>query len=331
MKYMILGGGGSFGINTALHLLSHTIHGDKVIGVGRNPLREPAWSLGVEDLKGYEYRQFHLATELDLFADYLEIEQPEIIINYAAQGEGAASWKYSYRFYETNAAAMAFWAEWLVCKSWFKHFIHIGTSEVYGSCPRPATEDAPVRPTSPYAASKLAFDFHLMAVSRMQKFPMTIIRPSNCYCPGQLLHRIVPRAIVSGLTKRKLPLQGGGVVQKSYLHALDLAEAIRLVAEKPSISLGKIYNVGPENPISIRELVQHCAYAIGMSFDELVEMAPARASEDQTYWLDSSRIRDELGWAPQLDLETGLIGMNGWAIDYLDVLRKAPMGYTLHG
>jgi dTDP-glucose 4,6-dehydratase len=86
--YCILGGGGSFGIHTALYLLKHA-NPKKVIGVGRNPLRSSAFSLDVDKLEGYEYHARHITYELDLLLEMLDREKPEVIINYAAQGEGA--------------------------------------------------------------------------------------------------------------------------------------------------------------------------------------------------------------------------------------------------
>lgn len=87
-------------------------------------------------------------------------------------------------------------------------------------------------PSSPYAASKLAFDYYLLSAFKFLKFSIYIIRPSNACCSGQLLHRIVPRSVVSGLLKQKVPLHGGGKAEKSYIHAKDLAEAIYLVVKK---------------------------------------------------------------------------------------------------
>src|SRR5258708_3823735 len=119
-------------------------------------------------------------------------------------------------------------------------FIQIGTSEMYGSVSHASKEDEPIKPTSPYAASKVAFDMYLESVHKFLKFPMNVIRPSNAYCPGQLLHRVIPKAIMCGLTGRKLPLQGGGRAEKSDIHARDLADPIHLVRDKGTI--GKIYN-----------------------------------------------------------------------------------------
>jgi dTDP-glucose 4,6-dehydratase len=326
-RYAVLGGGGSFGIHTSKYLLDHA-ETDRVIAVGRNPARPEPFTLNVgKGDKRYSYHAYHVTHELDLLLELLDSEKPQVIVNYAAQGEGAVSWKHSWRFFETNSMALARLAEELTKRPYLERFIQIGTSEMYGSVEHATKEDEPIKPTSPYAASKVAFDMYLVSVHKFLKFPMNIIRPSNAYCPGQLLHRVVPKAVVCGLTGRKLPLQGGGRAEKSYIHARDLARAIHLVAEKAP--LGTIYNVGPPKPISIRALVEKVADALQMKFEDLCEVTGDRLGQDSRYWLDSSAIKREVGWEPQISLEEGLAEMVMWGRKYVDQLRDWPMDYTL--
>lgn len=324
--YAILGAGGSFGIHTALYLLDHA-DPSQVIGIGRNPLRPEPFSLDIDKRKGFRYHAFHVTYELDSVMEVLDRERPQVIINYAAQGEGAASWKRSWRFYETNAMGLARLTEELMARDYLERFIQIGTSELYGSVDFPAKETTPIQPTSPYAASKAAFDMHLMAIHNVLKFPMNIIRPSNAYCPGQLLHRVIPKAVVCGLTGRKLPLHGGGRAEKSYIHARDLAHAIHRVAEQAP--LGTVYNAGPREPTSIRRVVELTAEALGMRFDELCEVTGDRLGQDSRYWLDSSAIKRDVGWEPRIGWAEGLAEMAAWGRKYLDQLRDWPMDYVL--
>ncbi len=328
--YVILGGGGAFGIHTALYLLEHA-KPRRVVGIGRNPLRPEPFTLGIDQRPGYEYHAYHVTYELDLLLELLDRIKPEVIVNYAAQGEGAVSWTNSWRFFETNSMALARLCEELMKpqRKWLERFIQIGTSEMYGSVQHAAKEDEPIKPTSPYAASKVAFDMHLVSIHRFLKFPMNIIRPSNAYCPGQLLHRVIPKAILCGLSGQKLPLQGGGRAEKSYIHARDLARAIHLVAQ--SAPLGAIYNAGPAEPTSIRRVVELCAEALGMPFEQLCEMAPERLGQDSRYWLDSSAIRRDVGWQPAIDWKEGLAEMVRWGRKYLDQLKQWPTTYTLRG
>jgi len=324
--YAILGGGGSFGIHTALYLLDHA-DPELVIGVGRNPLRPEPFSLNVERRRRYQYHAYHLTYELDLLLELLDKKRPQIIINYAAQGEGAVSWKHSWRFFETNSMALARLAEELMKRDYLERFIQIGTSELYGAVDHPAQEDDPIRPSSPYAASKAAFDLYLVSVNRFLKFPMNIIRPSNAYCPGQLLHRVIPKAVVCGLKGEKLPLHGGGRAQKSYIHARDLARAIHLVVEKAP--LGTIYNAGPPEPTSIRRVVELTAQALGVPFETLCEVTGDRLGQDARYWLDSSALKKDVGWEPQIGWEEGLQEMVRWGRTYINVLKDWPTDYTL--
>jgi dTDP-glucose 4,6-dehydratase len=324
--YCILGGGGSFGIHAALYLLDHATP-KKVIGVGRNPLRSAPFSLNIHKREGYEYHARHVTHELELLLELLDREKPDVIINFAAQGEGAVSWKHSWRFFETNCMALSRLTEELMKRDWLERFIHIGTSEMYGSVDHAVTEDEPIKPSSPYAASKVAFDMYLMSVSRFLKFPMNIIRPSNAYCPAQLLHRVIPKAVWCGLKGVKLPLHGGGRAEKSYIHARDLGRAIHLVAEKAP--LGTIYNAGSASPTSIREVVERTAGALGMPFENLCEMTGDRLGQDSRYWLDSSAIKRDVGWEPEIGWDEGLAEMVQWGRTYWDEIKDLPTDYVL--
>jgi dTDP-glucose 4,6-dehydratase len=324
--YAILGGGGSFGIHAALYLLDHA-DPKKVIGIGRAALRPEPFSLGIEKRRGYAYHARHVTHELDLLLELLDKEKPEIIVNFAAQGEGAVSWKNSWRFFETNSMALARLCEELMKRDWLERFIQIGTSEMYGSVNRAAKEDEPIKPSSPYAASKVAFDLYLESVHRFLKFPMNIIRPSNAYCPGQLLHRVIPKAIWCGLKGVKLPLHGGGRAEKSYIHARDLGRAIHLVAEKAA--LGTTYNAGPALPTSIREVVERVARAMDIPFDQLCEVTGDRLGQDSRYWLDSSAIKRDVGWEPEIGWDEGLAEMVGWGRKYWDQIKDWPTDYVL--
>lgn len=327
-KYVIFGGNGVFGVHTAFYLLEQD-DTKRVVAVGRNPEKPEPFTLNVgQGDPRYEYHQIHIVFEQDRLFDLLDREQPDVIINYAAQGEGAASWKYSWRYFDTNVTALARITEELMRRKYLKRWIQIGTSELYGSVSKPAQEADPILPTTPYAASKAAGDMYLLSVSKALGFPMNIIRPSNAYAPGQQLHRILPRAVVCGLSGQKLPLHGGGAPQKSYIHSRDLGRAIYLVAQKAE--LGLVYNVGPREPISIRELVSLAAGEMGLTLDQLCEMTPNRFGEDWIYWLDSGAIEKDLGWTPEISLQDGVKDMVDWGRKYIDQLKALPQTFTFH-
>ena len=326
--FVVLGGGGSFGIHTAMYLLDHA-DPSKVVGIGRNPLRSGAFSLGIETRPSYEYRAYHVTHELDLLLEYLDDLRPDVIINYAAQGEGAVSWSHSWRFFETNSMALARLTEELMKRDYLDRFIQIGTSEMYGSVDHAVTEDEPIKPSSPYAASKVAFDMYLQSMHRFKGLRMNVVRPSNCYCPGQLLHRIIPKTIWCALTGNKLPLHGGGRAEKSYLHARDLARAIHILTESGDATIGNIYNIGPENPTSIREVVERTAAAMGVRFDDLCVVTDDRLGQDSRYWLDSTKARNDLKWSPVIGWDEGLAEMVAWGHRYRDEICRANTDYVL--
>jgi dTDP-glucose 4,6-dehydratase len=132
-----------------------------------------------------------------------------------------------------------------------------------------------------------------------------------------------------GLTGQILPLHGGGKAEKSYIHARDLARAIHLVIE--SAPLGEIYNVGPLRPTSIREVVERTAAALDIPFEKLCEVTDDRLGQDSRYWLDSSKIRTQLAWEPEISWEDGLSEMVDWGKKYLPEIKGLPTDYVLRG
>ena len=323
---MLLGGAGVFAVHTSKFLLEKD-QTEKVIAVGRNIERGPHYTLdvGAND-KRYQYHQVHMVFEQDRLFDLIEKEKPDYIINYAALAY-ATSWEKSFRYYETNLVAVAKICEFLTGKKFLKKFIQIGTSELYGSVEAPADEKCLISPTSPYAVSKLAADLHLDTLFKVKDFNMNIIRPSNAYGEGQQVWRVLPKAVLCGLTQQKLPLEGGGVVRKSYLHARDLANAIFLVCQKGVP--GEIYNVGPENPSRIVDLIEIVASQLGISMNELCEITPGRVGEDQQYWLNSDKIIKDVNWSQKINLNEGIGMLVNWGKKYKNSLLNEETFFTL--
>lgn len=312
MKVAILGGGGCFAINFANHL--HSL-GVSHVGIGRSkPKPPPFWQVDHH----YPYHDLHLVNHLAATMAVLDTERPDIIVNFAAQGEGAASFgEHAPDFFATNCTGLIRLVLELSKRTYLRRFVQIGSSEVYGSPATPAKETDPLRPTSPYSISKAAFDQYLDAMWRTAKFPMNIVRPSNCYTEGQQLHRVIPRAILCALKGTKLDLHGGGRAVKSYLHATDLSRAIvNVITTAPP---GMTYNVGPAEPITIRELVRAVAWACAKPLSDLVRDVPDRVGQDARYHLDSSAI-SALGWTQTIELVDGINGMVRWVRDYPELL-----------
>ena len=155
---------------------------------------------------------------------------------------------------------------------------------------------------------------------RTAKFPHNIIRPSNCYTEGQQLYRIIPKAMVTALKHDRLPLHGGGMAVKSYLHADNLSKAILLVAKKAP--LGTTYNVGPEQPIAIRGLVRLICKVVGVEWDQLVEEVPDRVGQDARYAINCDAIK-EFGWSEEVKLWQGLQSVFSWVSTYPELLTMS--------
>ena len=310
----MLGAGSCFAMNLATHLVGR---GDQAFAISRSPMRGPAFTLGLENEPNFQYEQCHLVNQLDKVIWRLDQFSPDVIVNFAALCEVGESWNHALDYYRTNVLALVELCDELAKRSWFKRFVQVGSSEVYGSVAEPASESFRIAPSSPYAASKAAFDFHLAAIARHQAFPGLICMPSNGYCEGQTLNRIIPKTIICALNGTKLKLQGGGAARKSYLHADDISRAIMLVADKGKI--GETYNCGPKEPISIRSLVGQVAALLGKRVDEVAEIAPERTGQDSQYWLNSDKIA-ALGWEKKVALNDGLDRMISWVKAHPELL-----------
>ena len=307
MKIGLLGAGSCFALNFAKYCQSE---GHSVFGIGRSPWKAECFTLGIK----FPYFAYHIGFELDYVLNVIKRMNPDVLVNWAAQGEGAASWgKDNWRFYNTNVTALVKLVANIDC-----HFIQIGSSEVYGSVNTPVNEQALTNPTSPYSVSKLAFDQHLVAMHKIKGLPVNIIRPSNCIVEGQQLHRVVPKSLISALARRKIPLHGGGVARKSYLHATDLSRAVMTVIK--SGGMGEIYNVGPDKPTAIADLVRMCLIASGGSWDELVEISPERTGQDSCYWISSDKMKS-LGWKQEISLPDGIELVLKWIKAYPELLE----------
>ena len=313
MKIAVLGAGGCFAQNFIRYLSDQ---GVESFGIGRSgPKSPPFWNLP----KDFRFWQLHLVSELPETLKILDELRPEVIVQFAAQGEGAASFgDKAPDYFATNTWALVRLVVELKKRTYLQRFIQIGSSEVYGSPNEPAKETDLLNPTSPYSVSKAAFDLYLESMWRTSKFPMNIIRPSNCYTEGQQIYRIIPKTIIHALKGEKIPLHGGGMAMKSYLHATDLSNAIWRVIQKAPF--GKIYNVGPPLPIAIRGLVSLIGRLMGIPWSDLVDEVGDRVGQDAKYHLNCDAIR-ELGWNDDIKLWQGLNGMVSWVKTYPELLE----------
>lgn len=313
MKYLIIGGAGVFALHTIRQILNQKST-TKVYSVGRNPEKGSAHTLDIgKNDKRYSYHQIHMTFEYDRLIELVDYCKPNYIINFAALAH-ATSWRKSFRYYDTNITALSKLCEHLYDKKYLKQFLQIGSSEIYGSTSRPALETDAPNPTSPYAISKLAADYHMLSCYNHNGFPANIIRPSNCYGPTQLLYRIIPKAILYALNGKKFPLEGGGKAKKSFMHADDLANCILKILH--SKYLGEIFNAGVDKPTTMKNIIKIIAKNTSVPFNELVKITPPRISEDAQYWVNSDKVKKYLNWEPKISLEDGIIDCIKWVQKY---------------
>jgi dTDP-glucose 4,6-dehydratase len=304
--------------------------GCEVIGASRSPEPHVAflpyrWPADRPDLKRFRFEQLDLNHDTDRIAAAIEQFKPVFVVNFAAQSMVAESWLYPEHWYQTNVMANVRLHEKLRKMDFIRKYVHVSTPEVYGTCQGLVGENAPFNPSTPYAASRAACDLHLMTFFKQYRFPVVFTRAANVYGPGQQLYRIIPRAIMSIKTGRKLPLHGGGHSVRSFIHIGDVSDGTLRVARE-GVS-GEAYHLSTGLNISIRELVERICQKLGVRFQDHVEVTGERPGKDAAYLLDSARARQTLGWKDAIDLEQGLDQTIAWAQQHLEGLKQQPLDY----
>ncbi|MFF9867758.1 dTDP-glucose 4,6-dehydratase [Streptomyces sp. NPDC013953] len=189
-------------------------------------------------------------------------------------------------------------------------FVHISTDEVYGSIETGSwTEDEPVRPNSPYAASKASSDLIALAYHRTHGLDVRVTRCSNNYGPYHFPEKAVPLFITRLLEGGRVPLYGDGSHVRDWLHVDDHVRAIELVRTRGRA--GEVYNVGGGTELSNRELTGALLDACGADWSR-VDHVEDRKGHDRRYSVDWAKIRDELGYRPARDFATGLAETVAW-------------------
>jgi len=203
-------------------------------------------------------------------------------------------------------------------------FIHASTDEVYGSLAEdapPATELTRYDPHSPYSASKAASDHLVRAWHDTYGLPVIITNCTNNYGPFQFPEKLVPMVILRALAGEPVPVYGNGENIRDWLHVEDHCRALVAVMEKGT--LGSTYNIGANDEQTNIDLVQSLCRildelqprASGEPYENLIEFVPDRPGHDFRYATDATRMRTELAWAPQHDIESGLRSTVGWYLE----------------
>jgi dTDP-glucose 4,6-dehydratase len=181
--------------------------------------------------------------------------------------------------------------------------VQVSTDEVYGDVPLDAAasaEDAPLRPSSPYSASKAGGDMQVLAYVRTYGVDASITRGANTYGPRQYPEKFLPLFVTNALDGEPLPVYGDGKQRREWLHVGDHCTAIDLVLRRGAA--GEAYNIGGQERENL-EVVRRILDLTGAR-PELVRHVEDRPGHDRRYAVDSSKLR-ALGWAPQRSFDTG--------------------------
>ena len=323
-RFAVLGSNSFSGSHMVGKLLGE---GHRVLGLSRSAeLTSPFRPyLPPEGRSSWTFRQVDVRDAITMAAELKRFD-PEYVINYAAQSMVAQSWTHPEHWYQTNVVALASVVRIIEDLPSLVRYVHVTTPEVYGSTGGWITEATQFNPSTPYAISRAAGDQHVLAVHRERGLPVALTRAANVYGPGQPLYRIVPRALVSARLGRQLRLDGGGRSTRAFVHIEDVSRATLDIALDGQS--GATYHISTNEVVSIRGLVEMVCELTDVGFDELAIPAPERPGKDDTYMLDSTRLRSEFSWEPKFDLAAGLKDTLTWVDANIEALAIAPDAYV---
>ena len=233
----------------------------------------------------------------------------EAIVNFAAETHVDRSILDPEQFLRTDVLGTHVLLE-AVRERRISRFLQVSTDEVYGDVEAGSSaEDHPLRPRSPYAASKAGGDLQVMAYATTFQSPVLITRGSNTYGPYQYPEKIVPLFVTNLLDDQPVPVYGDGRQIRDWLHVDDHARGILHVLENGE--LGHVYNIGGGNSRENVEITQRLLDATGRAWNTHVRHVTDRPGHDRRYSLDASKVM-KLGWKPSVEFERGLRDTVEW-------------------
>ena len=324
-KKVLVIGSNSFSGSDFVDLLLE-LGGYAVVGISRSPEKSGLFLPYLRhNSPDFEFYQMDLNRDMADIINIIDSFKPEYVVNFAAQSEVAPSWENPGQWFQTNAVAITELADALKDRTFMKRYLHISSPEVYGTCEGTVKEDAPMNPTTPYAASKAAGDFSLFTYVKNFNFPMVMIRSTNVYGAHQQLFKIIPRSAIYLKLGKTIELHGGGSAVKSYIHIRDVSRGEMAAMEQGRS--GAIYHLSPDGGISVKEVVRILCEKAGVSFEEATSVVEERLGQDAAYVIDSFKARKELGWKPEISFDEGLAGVVDCVKKNWKEISEEPLGY----
>ncbi len=330
MKLLVTGGAGFIGSNFIRYVLRENpdwgiVNLDKLTYAGNlENLKD------VETHPRYRFVRGDIA-DREFINELFQQEHFDVVVNFAAESHVDRSILDASPFLETNVKGTQVLLE--AAKTYgIQKFVQISTDEVYGSIKEGQfTETSPLRPSSPYSASKAAADLLCMAYYKTFGVPVVITRSSNNYGPYQFPEKLIPLMIRNALQGQLLPVYGTGENVRDWLYVEDNCKAITLVVEQGRI--GEVYNIGGgeerKNIEIVMLLCELVAEKMGKSSEDLkklITFVKDRPGHDFRYALDSTKIQNELGWSPSVSLEEGLSRTVDWYLQNREWIERVVSG-----
>jgi dTDP-glucose 4,6-dehydratase len=235
----------------------------------------------------------------------------EAIVHFAAESHVDRSILGPAPFVHTNVVGTATLLERARAAK-VKRFLHVSTDEVYGDLSPtdpPFTERSPIRPRSPYSASKAASDHLVQAYFETYRFPALTTRCSNNYGPYQFPEKLIPLMILNALGDQELPVYGDGQNVRDWIHVEDHCAGIARVLEAGRE--GEVYNLGGRSERPNLEIVRTILRTLQKP-ESLIRFVTDRPGHDRRYAIDDAKIERELGWVRAHKLEEGLAETIAW-------------------
>lgn len=323
MKLLVTGGAGFIGsafIRLVLreHSSHHIINLDKLTYAGNlENLTE------VADSPRYQFVKGDIADGpfvQSLFAEY----KPDAVVHFAAESHVDRSILSPEPVIRTNLhGTFCLLDAARVNKT--ARFLHVSTDEVYGSIEEPhdADESYPLKPSSPYSASKAGSDLLALSYFTTFKMPVTVTRASNNYGPYQFPEKLIPLMISNALDDKALPIYGDGMQVRDWLFVEDHCRAIFGLIEKGRA--GEVYNIGGSLALPNLEVVRQILRETGKP-DSLMTRVTDRPGHDRRYALTSEKIERETGWQPLVPFSEGLALTIQWYRDNPEWIRRVKTG-----